>query len=69
MIETLLTRGQALGQIRDDLPASYLIVMVMALGVSTDRWMLAHWDEASDQDRLQMNGKILDMFRRLLVQP
>ena len=68
-IETLLARGQALGQIRDDLPASYLIVMVMALGVSTDRWMLAHWDEASDQDRLQMNGKILDMFRRLLVQP
>jgi len=68
-IETLLVRGQALGQIRDDLPASYLIDVVIALGVSTDRWMLAHWDAVSDQDRMQMNGNILDMFRRLLAQP
>lgn len=63
----LLHRGQALGLVRSDLPESFLVDAVMSLGMAMDRWILAHWDELSDAERLKLNGQIFDVFVRLLA--
>lgn len=66
-IVALLKRGQSLGQVRADLPESFLIETVMALAMSIDRWMLAHWADFSDAERLQLNEKIMGLFMRVLA--
>jgi len=62
----LIGRGQVLGLIRNDLPDGFVIETVMALGMSIDRWMLAHWEELTDQQRLTLSGKAFDLFLRVL---
>ncbi len=65
-LTSLLRRGQDLGTLRDDLPSGLMIDMLMALGMSIDRWLLIHWDELSDEDRLKLNSKSFELFKRML---
>lgn len=62
----LIQRGQALGVFRNDLPDSLLIDMIMALGMSMDRWMLSHWEELSDAEKEEIGARGFDLFVRLL---
>lgn len=62
----VLDRGQTLKQVRDDLPQSLLIELLMSLGVSVDRWMLAHWEGLDEEERQYLNREILGIFRRIL---
>lgn len=62
----LLRRGQTLGLIRRDLPESFLMDNVMSLGMSMDRWFLAHWDEFTDAERMALNEKAFDLMMRVL---
>jgi len=70
--ERLLARGQALGEVREDLPLSLLASLALGLGVALDRWALdamegAHdegWPGEADMDRLM--GPSIDLFQRLL---
>ena len=65
-VGTIIARGQELGVVRTDLPASLLIDAGMGLGEAIDRWVVAHWDELGEEERLQMAGEHIDLFRRLL---
>jgi len=65
-IAHLLSHGQQLGTIRVDLPTSFLMDSIMALGMSIDRWMFIHWDQLSEDGRLEIQSQIIDMFVRLL---
>ncbi len=65
-ISGFLKRGQELGVVRDDLPVSFLINSVMALGVSMDQWVLENFDTIAQDEFESFNLKSLDMFIRLL---
>ena len=65
-VTVILTRGQALGVVRSDLPQSLLIDATMALLESLDRWAVAHWSELDDAEKADMPGKHIELFRRLL---
>ncbi len=62
----LIRRGQELELLRDDLPESFVIETLMALGMSMDRWVLSHWDELSDEERMKLNAQAFDLFVRML---
>ncbi len=66
-LRDLIKRGQQLGLLRQDLPESLIIDMVMSLAMSMDRWFLEHWDELDDRLRRTLNDKAIDLFRRLLA--
>ncbi|MCF6305435.1 MAG: TetR/AcrR family transcriptional regulator [Rhodobacteraceae bacterium] len=65
-ISGFLKRGQELGVVRDDLPVSFLINSVMALGVSMDQWVLENFDTIAQDEFETFNLKSLDIFIRLL---
>lgn len=62
----LLQRGQTLGCIRNDLPLSLMIDMLMGLSTSADRWLLANWSDFDDKGRLEISQKMVDLIRRLV---
>ena len=65
-IGVILERGQTLGVVRTDLPMSLLVDCTMGLGEAIDRWVVAHWDDLDENQRLQMANDQIDLFRRLL---
>jgi AcrR family transcriptional regulator len=65
-IGVILERGQTLGVVRTDLPMSLLVDCTMGLGEAIDRWVVAHWDDLDENQRLQMASDQIDLFRRLL---
>jgi AcrR family transcriptional regulator len=66
-VGTIVARGQTLGVVRTDLPNDLLIDCTMGLGEALDRWVVAHWDELDQEQRLRMAGEQIDLFRRLLA--
>ncbi|MFQ5623594.1 MAG: TetR/AcrR family transcriptional regulator [Paracoccaceae bacterium] len=62
----LLARGQEVGVLRDDLPNSLLIEVLMALGMVVDRWMLARWDQLSETRRRDLEQQSFNLFIRIL---
>lgn len=61
----VLTHGQAIGAVRDDLEVDRLIEVVLALNTITDRWLaLAHEDDASGIEALL--DTVVDLNARLL---
>lgn len=61
----VLQRGQAIGCIRRDLPMSLMTDIWISLSMAADRWMLAHWDEFDDEERVALGLKFFDLFRRM----
>ncbi len=64
---TLLARGQALGAVRTDLPASLLIDCAMGMGEALDRWVVENWSTLDDEAKARMPREHIDLFRRLLA--
>jgi AcrR family transcriptional regulator len=62
----VLRRGQEVGVVRADLPLSYLAEVTLALGETGDRWLLAHWDAISGEERVRLVGVQMEMLRRIL---
>jgi AcrR family transcriptional regulator len=62
----IVRRGQELGVVRTDLPESLLIDSTMGLGEALDRWAVAHWDEMTAEERLDMAEDQIGLFRRML---
>ena len=65
-IEALLTCGQGLGVIRQDLPAGLLAASAIGLGEALDRWVLANWETLDPAEMGRLASDHMDMFRRLL---
>ncbi len=66
-ISGLLRLGQALGAFRDDLPESLLIDLILSMGMAMDRWMLEHWDDLDDSQRMRFSQAGFDLLRRVLA--
>ena len=66
-ISGLLRLGQALGAFRDDLPESLLIDLILSMGMAMDRWMLEHWDDLDDAQRMRFSQAGFDLLRRVLA--
>ncbi|HFQ15164.1 MAG TPA: TetR/AcrR family transcriptional regulator, partial [Rhodobacteraceae bacterium] len=50
----LIRRGQAVGVFRDDLPDDLIIDMLMAMGMTMDRWILLQWESFDVARRMQL---------------
>ncbi len=61
-----LKKGQDLGVFRTDLPVSLLIDMLMAVGMSMERWMLKNWESISEEERLDVSQSGFGLFVTLL---
>ena len=62
-----IRHGQALGQVRNDLPEDLLIAMVMGFSMSFDNWLMTQWDHLSDAERLTLSRAAADTCRRILA--
>ncbi|MCB9742455.1 MAG: TetR/AcrR family transcriptional regulator [Alphaproteobacteria bacterium] len=67
--ERLLERGQALGEVREDLPLSLLSALTLGLGEALDRWALdaVPDPEAAEAEMGPVMAASMDLFRRLLA--
>ena len=65
-VATIIQRGQELGVVRSDLAQTLLIDTTMGLLESLDRWVVTHWDELSEPEKLEMPQKHICLFCRLL---
>lgn len=66
LLVQLLQRGRELGVIRADLPEDLLLSLIIAVDDAHDRWLYAHWEDLSAEDREQAAVRIGDTLRRLL---
>lgn len=62
----IIERGQALGEVRTDLPQSLLIDSTMSLLESLDRWVVTHWGELAADEKEALPRTHIAMFRSLL---
>lgn len=65
----LVRRGQALGLVRSDLPDELLFVMITALTTARDHWFLDHWDDLPPDERYELPGRLMGLFRRAFEPP
>lgn len=63
---TMLTRGQEVGAVRNDVPLDFLVELAVAVGETGDRWLLTRWNEMNKAEREQIILAQLDAFHRLL---
>lgn len=61
--------GQRLGAIRDDLPQSLLVGLAFTLGMESDRWFAAHWDQLSPTEAQQISRRVVEMARAMMAPP
>jgi AcrR family transcriptional regulator len=61
-----LQRGQELGVVRTDLPLDLLVEIHMAADEAGDRWMLKHWAELSEPEKVKMLDALADLYRDML---
>lgn len=69
LLNQLVARGRALGVIRDDLPDELLQGLLIAVDMTHDRWLFAHWEEMAPADLELAVDRIVDTLRRLLEPP
>jgi AcrR family transcriptional regulator len=61
----LIKRGQELGVVRTDLPISLLTESIMGLGEAVDRWIVEHWSELNEAERIDTAKNLIELFQRL----
>jgi len=66
-VSKILTRGQAVGVVRTDIPQTLLVDVTMALLESLDRWVVAHWTQLEKQEIDELPSKHIELLRRLLA--
>ena len=65
-VEAIIARGQEVGVVRSDLPNTLLVDSAMGLLESLDRWVVTHWIEMTEAERVGLPVAHIDMFRDLL---
>lgn len=63
--EQLVTRGQAVGAVRKDLPTTLIVGVAMKIGEAMDYWFAEHWTEIDPADLPALNHKLIDIFKRV----
>lgn len=64
-VDSIVSRGQKLGAVRDDLPSDLLVHVTRAMFDAGDLWLADHWRELSEEDVPRVAGMLLDLSRRL----
>lgn len=63
----VLSDGQKVGAVREDLPMDLLIGITLGLGRSLDSWMLSRWEDASESDIKEAMDISLRLFKQTLL--
>ncbi|MCB9596353.1 MAG: TetR/AcrR family transcriptional regulator [Sandaracinaceae bacterium] len=61
----LVSQGQALGAVREDLPTDLIVHAALALMDAGDRWLASHWSEITADAVDDTASKMVDLFRRV----
>ena len=67
LLAQIVERGQALGTVRNDLPADLLQDLMGAVDAAHDRWLYARWADLSEARREDAVEGISDTLKRLLT--
>ena len=62
----IISRGQALGVIRTDLPLELLVAIAVGADEGGDRWMVENWNEFSEDDLKRIVDARVDLLRDML---
>jgi AcrR family transcriptional regulator len=62
----LVRRGQAIGTVRNDLPAELLQALLVGADEAADRWFVEHWDRLPEDETERLFREVLAIFRRML---
>ena len=65
-VAELISRGQALGVVRTDLPADLLLALVIAVDDVYDHWCLQQWRDRNVVALETLVQRMVDVWRRLL---
>lgn len=65
VVEAFVHEGQRVGAVRTDLPNGLLVSILMKLGEGSDLWFAEHLDELSAAQLVELNMKIVALFRRV----
>ena len=63
--DAFISIGQAVGAVRDDMPKSLILTVVVALSEGIDLWLADHVDTLSADDRERLIVRLLDMYQRI----
>lgn len=64
-VRALAAQGQAVGAIREDIPAELLVQSALSLIDAGDRWLVSQWDEFSADDVMTTAKMMSDLLRRV----
>jgi AcrR family transcriptional regulator len=67
--EVLLEHGRTLGAVRDDMPTSLLLALLMGFGEAGDRWFLDNLESLEPAELHRLFALIATMFRDLAIPP
>lgn len=67
--DALIEQGQQLGAVRSDLPNDLLRDMLFAMALEVDRWFGANWAELRSDIYLDLNTRIIGLFRSVAQPP
>ncbi|MEJ2581147.1 MAG: TetR/AcrR family transcriptional regulator [Acidobacteriota bacterium] len=65
----LIERGQALGTVRNDLPAGLLEALLVGADEAGDRWVVEHWERFGEVEVERIFDEVFGIFRRMLEPP
>lgn len=65
----VVTRGQALGVVRRDLPVELTAEICLAIGGAVDAWTVTHLDALPPEELVTLNAKVFEMFRLVTLPP
>jgi AcrR family transcriptional regulator len=66
-LSALIARGQEVGAIRADVPATLLVAMVGSAFEAADRWSIAHAEELGPEGMDRLGGTLFDMIQRFVA--
>jgi len=64
-VGALATHGQAIGAIREDVPADLLVHSALSLIDAGDRWLASRWSAMSEQDVQKTAAMMVGFLRRI----
>lgn len=61
----LLTLGQQVGAVRNDLPPDLIATIAFSMLEGMDRWLMGHWDEIDPEELPEVACRTIELMRRM----
>ena len=62
----VISEGQKLKAVRDDIPQDYLIMLIFAFGQASDQWLLSKWQTAEKEELFKDSELVFNLFKQFL---